>query len=156
MYTLLVVILTTKPIKFQHVYIPMAFSFVYVLFTWIYFLATDELIYSFLNWNKPGKFIILTFLFVFVCTPLAHFFFFGLYKLKRYIKQSCSSKRDLESTENKDNESKEEMLNHEKTNETPWLLWRDIITVAELPWSLESKETKQFIDNQSRWKLHIF
>lgn len=121
LYTLLVVILTTKPIKFQHVYIPMAFSFVYVLFTWIYFLATDELIYSFLNWNKPGKSILLTFLFVFVCTPLAHFFFFGLYKLKQYIKQSCSSKRDLESTENRDKESKEEMLNHEKTNlkETP-------------------------------------
>lgn len=119
LYTLLVVILTTKPIKFQHVYFPMAFSFVYVLFTWIYFLATDELVYSFLNWNKPGKSILLTFLFVFVCTPLAHFFFFGLYKLKQYIKQSCSSKRDLESTENKDNESKEEMLNHEKTNETP-------------------------------------
>lgn len=121
LYTLLVVILTTKPIKFQHVYIPMAFSFVYVLFTWIYFLATDELIYSFLNWNKPGKSILLTFLFVFVCTPLAHFFFFGLYKLKQYIKQSCSSKIDLESTENRDKESKEEMLNHEKTNlkETP-------------------------------------
>lgn len=119
LYTLLVVILTTKPIKFQHVYFPMAFSFFYVLFTWIYFLATDELVYSFLNWNKPGKSILLTFLFVFVCTPLAHFFFFGFYKLKQYIKQSCSSKRDLESTENKDKESKEEMLNHEKTNETP-------------------------------------
>ncbi|XP_048741364.2 protein rolling stone-like [Ostrea edulis] len=110
LYTFLLLIFTSKPIKFQHVYFPMVFSFLYLLFTWMYFLATDDVIYSFLNWNKPGKSIMLTILYVFVCTPLAHFSIFGTYKLKQYFKQKCSSEKTVGDTRISDTESKEEML----------------------------------------------
>nr|XP_022300510.1 protein rolling stone-like isoform X2 [Crassostrea virginica] len=118
LYTLLLVALTSKPIKFQHVYIPMVFSFVYLLFTWIYFLVTDELVYKFLDWNNPGKAILLTFLFVFVCTPMSFLFFFGIYKLKQYLKQTCSSTKVVEATDNRESETKVEMLNDDNQGET--------------------------------------
>ena len=122
LYTLLLVALTSKPIKFQHVYIPMVFSFVYLLFTWIYFLVTDELVYKFLDWNNPGKAILLTFLFVFVCTPMSFFFFFGIYKLKQYLKQTCSSTKVVEATDNRESETKVEMLNDDNHCETTWCI----------------------------------
>jgi hypothetical protein len=84
----------------------------------MYFLATDEIIYSFLNWNKPGKTITLTILYVFVCTPLAHFFFFGMCKLKQYFKQKCSSEKTLDDSRISETESKEEMLRSESTVES--------------------------------------
>lgn len=114
LYTFLLLIMTPKPVKFQHVYIPMIFSFVYLLFTWIYFLVTDEIIYSFLQWDKPGKAIKLTILYVFVCTPLAHFAICGIYKLKQFVKGKCrpTKCKTVEICEKKDEDSKEEMLSN--------------------------------------------
>lgn len=84
-YIVMVTLFSAKPMKFQHFYIPMLSSMVYILLNVIYFLASGKILYPFLNWSKPAKATLMSFLFVFVSTPLSYFFMFGLYKLRMFV-----------------------------------------------------------------------
>lgn len=85
-YILLVISLTSKPIKFQHFYQPMIYAVVYLLITLIYQFSSGRLIYSFLDWEtNTAKSFLLCAIFVFICAPLTHLFVFGIYKLKKCV-----------------------------------------------------------------------
>lgn len=82
---LFVTLISAKPTKFQHFYIPMLSSLVYIIINVTYFAASGNILYPFLNWSKPGKAVLLSLSFVFVSTPLSFFFMFGIYKLRVFV-----------------------------------------------------------------------
>lgn len=86
LYSVLIIIASRKPIKLQHVYMPVLFSLCYMIFTVIYFAATKIKVYPILDWDKPGKAIKWVVLYTFVCVPIVHLLLFGLYRLKLYLK----------------------------------------------------------------------
>lgn len=94
LYSVLIIIASRKPIKLQHVYMPVLFSFCYMIFTVIYFSATKNKVYPILDWSKPGKAIKWVVLYTFVCVPIVHLLLFGLYRLKLYLKDKLSKAKD--------------------------------------------------------------
>lgn len=88
LYSILIIIASRKPIKLQHVYMPVLFSLCYMIFTVIYFAATEIRVYPILDWSKPGKAIKWVVLYTFVCVPIVHLLLFGLYRLKLYLKDN--------------------------------------------------------------------
>lgn len=94
LYSVLIIIASRKPIKLQHVYMPVLFSLCYMIFTVIYFAATKIKVYPILDWDQPGKAIKWVVLYTFVCVPIVHLLLFGLYRLKLYIKDKLSKAKD--------------------------------------------------------------
>lgn len=88
LYSILIIIASRKPIKLQHVYMPVLFSLCYMIFTVIYFAATKIKVYPILDWDQPGKAIKWVVLYTFVCVPIVHLLLFGLYRLKLYLKDT--------------------------------------------------------------------
>lgn len=88
LYSILIIIASRKPIKLQHVYMPVLFSLCYMIFTVIYFAATKIKVYPILDWDKPGKAIKWVVLYTFVCVPIVHLLLFGLYRLKLCLKDT--------------------------------------------------------------------
>lgn len=85
LYILLVICVSAKPIKFQHVYQAALSSLFYVIVNAIYFGASGDILYPFLDWTKPTKAFGLSIAYIFVSTPLSFLLLFGLHKLKLYI-----------------------------------------------------------------------
>ncbi|KAK3103884.1 hypothetical protein FSP39_022635 [Pinctada imbricata] len=110
-YILLILIFTRKPVKFQHVYIPMLFSLYYVVFLCIYSYSTNIVVYSFLNWRKnASKAAMMSVLYVLILTPLFHFIFFGIYQLKLYVCRRFSKHKSESKSKDPDEEVKVGML----------------------------------------------
>ncbi|XP_062610604.1 protein rolling stone-like [Saccostrea cucullata] len=94
LYTIIIIIVSKKPIKLQHVYMSMLFSLCYMIFTAIYFAVTGTKVYPILDWNKPGNAIMWVVLYLFICIPIAYALLFGLYRLKLYFKQRLANSHD--------------------------------------------------------------
>lgn len=94
LYSVLIIIVSKKPVKLQHVYMPILFSLCYMIFTVIYFAATQIKVYPILDWCKPGKAIKWVVLYTFMCVPIVHLLLFGLYRLKLYLKDKLSKAKD--------------------------------------------------------------
>lgn len=93
-YTLIIILASRKPIKLQHVYMPMLFSFCYMVFTAIYFAATQIKVYPILDWSKPEKAVLWVVLYTVLCVPIMHLLLFGVYRLKIYLKERFSETDD--------------------------------------------------------------
>ncbi|XP_048742776.2 protein rolling stone-like [Ostrea edulis] len=93
-FTILTIILSRKPIKPHHVYMPMLFSLCYMIFTAIYFATTGIKVYPILDWSKTGKAIMWVVLYTLVCIPIAHLLLFGLYRLKLYLMRRFRNSSD--------------------------------------------------------------
>jgi hypothetical protein len=116
-FTILTIILTRKPIKFQHGYIPMLFSLCYMIFTAIYFAATGIKVYPILDWSKTGKAIMWVALYTLVCIPIAHLSLFGLYRLKQYLMKRFIKTRSDNSPQ--DRHANENDLTENRSGEPP-------------------------------------
>lgn len=78
--------LTAIPCRLLHIIYPLIYGIIYVLFSLLYWAVDhNNVVYSVLNWNNPGKTIGFA-IFVFaVFTPSVHIFFFFVSRLKMYI-----------------------------------------------------------------------
>lgn len=73
---------------------PMLFSFCYMVFTAIYFAATQIKVYPILDWSKPEKAVLWVVLYTVLCVPIMHLLLFGVYRLKLYLKERFSETDD--------------------------------------------------------------
>lgn len=92
-HILLLLMVSAKPIKFQHFYMAVLSSIFYIFVNVMYYLASGQILYQFLNWTKPGTTAVLSLLFIFVSTPLSHFLLFGIYKLRVYLYKKLVTSR---------------------------------------------------------------
>ncbi|XP_060069185.1 uncharacterized protein LOC132549282 [Ylistrum balloti] len=89
-YVILCVCLTAKPVKFQHFYQPVIYNLIYIIFCTIYQIASGHVVYSFLNWSeRPVSSLLLSLSYVFLCCPVVHLMFYGLYRLRLRVARSC-------------------------------------------------------------------
>lgn len=110
-YTISSLLLTAKPVRFQHAYIPIIFNFCYIIFTLIFNLAGGKPIYSFLNWReKPGFSAMLSILYILILVPLAHFSMYGVYRIRMLLYKRYTQKKD----QNQNEKQKEEATKMER------------------------------------------
>lgn len=79
-------LVSAVPIRLWHFIYTFIFGIIYVIFSIVYYAVDHVVIYPvLLDWGKPCTPIFVCLLTSLVAMPLAHLFFFGLYKLKLYI-----------------------------------------------------------------------
>lgn len=86
---LLNVCLTATPIRVCHFYQPVIVGFIYIVFTVIYQMSGGGLIYTVVDWTRPGATIGLILPLLFIAIPFAHAFCFGIYKARTAIANMC-------------------------------------------------------------------
>ena len=77
-------LISARPVRLVHVYLPFVYSAAYLLFTLVYFFTTHKFVYPILNPNHPGEFAIVFTALIFMAF-VVHILLFGLYRLKRRI-----------------------------------------------------------------------
>ena len=104
-YILLNFFVCAKPVRILHAIYPAIYALLFSVFTAIYQLGGNTPpIYSFLDWTKPGLAVGYVAVLTFIGVPVIHLTFFGLYKLRIFIREKCCSSDlpAIESTENKE------------------------------------------------------
>ncbi|WAR25839.1 ROST-like protein [Mya arenaria] len=93
-YTILTLLFCAKPVFILHVYQPIIYSVIYVLFSIIYHVTGNDPVYPVLDWSKPGSTSITALLIVLVGVPVMHMVIFSLYTLRLFVctKINCFSK----------------------------------------------------------------
>ncbi|KAK3102864.1 hypothetical protein FSP39_014513 [Pinctada imbricata] len=118
-YTLLQVFITSKPIRWQHFYIPVILNITYFIFSVILYAADGHVLYAFLDWRKPARSVPLALLYTFVLIPAFHFAMFGLYKLRlRIFRKKDTAYREQDAEENPEEKPLNmECLNADQTSQ---------------------------------------
>lgn len=117
-YTLLNLSYSAKPVQILHVYQPVIFACVYVIFSLIYHALGNEPIYPILDWNKPGSAALLTVLSVLVGVPVFHLVCFALYTLRLFVSLKCQCKAGNDNENMKGEVTTRDVELQEATNKT--------------------------------------
>ncbi|XP_056000934.1 uncharacterized protein LOC130048350 [Ostrea edulis] len=92
-YVIANIFIGAKETRILHVYQPIAFMFVYIVFNMIYSMASGKAVYSTMNWRgQPGFSILWLFGLLLLIAPLVHLFVYGLYRLREFINDKCCKK----------------------------------------------------------------
>lgn len=79
-------IVSAVPIRLYHYIYTFIFGAIYIIFSLIYYAVDKVVIYPvMLDWGKPVTPVVVSLVSSLVVGPLAHLFFFGIYKFKLYI-----------------------------------------------------------------------
>ncbi|KAL3852764.1 hypothetical protein ACJMK2_016380 [Sinanodonta woodiana] len=95
-FVILGICITAKPIRLYHVYQPMVFAVIYLVFSVIYQNAGGGVIYKPLDWDTPGRTFGVAVGVVFVAVPIIHTFCFFLSKLRQLIGRNCCKRKTNE------------------------------------------------------------
>ena len=82
---LLDLMVTAHPVRLLHMYLTLIYGTIYIIFTVIYFLTTDYVIYSILDWRNYGLALATFAGLIVVGLPLLQFLFFGVYQFKMWL-----------------------------------------------------------------------
>ena len=84
---------TKLPIRLLHVYLPMTFSFFYVIVTiLLHVFDVKSDVYSVLNWKEnPGLGAGVSVILIFAACPVVHLLMFVIYKLRMIVHRQLSS-----------------------------------------------------------------
>ncbi|XP_076073540.1 protein rolling stone-like [Mytilus galloprovincialis] len=100
-YVILNFFVCAKPVRILHFVYPSIYGIIYSVF-----LVVDQLVlgnppaYSFIDWTKPETAVVYCVVLVFVGVPIIHVTFFGLYKLRTFIKEKCEGSNRISSKQN--------------------------------------------------------
>lgn len=98
MYVVMDQLLCQRPKRVHHIYQPIVFGLIYVIFSYMYysFGGTDpkgrHFIYPFLNWEKPLASIKYTFLFAVLMGAASYLLIYGIYRLRSLVHKRFYSK----------------------------------------------------------------
>lgn len=100
-YVILNFFVCAKSVRILHFVYPSIYGIIYSVFS-----VVDQLVlgnppaYSFIDWTKPETAVIYCVVLVFVGVPIIHVTFFGLYKLRTFIKEKCEGSNRISSKQN--------------------------------------------------------
>lgn len=83
------VVLTAKPLRLLHFYIPMIYFTIYFVFSVVYQRISGNYIYKILDWNQVFITIGLAYGVVFILVPLVHLLLFGFVQLRIKVGTVC-------------------------------------------------------------------
>ncbi|CAG2205088.1 unnamed protein product [Mytilus edulis] len=119
-YVILNFFVCAKPVRILHFVYPSIYGIIYSVFS-----VVDQLVlgnppaYSFIDWTKPETAVIYCVVLVFVGVPIIHVTFFGLYKLRTFIKEKCEGSNRISSKQNYNISVRYYFANHdEETSDT--------------------------------------
>ncbi|KAH9524680.1 hypothetical protein Btru_027520 [Bulinus truncatus] len=94
------IMISRAPVRIQHVYMPLVYNLIYVLFTMIYWLAGgtnqkgEPYIYKILDYsNTPGKAAMAIVLVCLIALPMTHIGLWGLFKLRQAIHKHYNTRQ---------------------------------------------------------------
>ncbi|XP_062589391.1 uncharacterized protein LOC134251042 [Saccostrea cucullata] len=89
-YIIFNILMGGKETRILHVYQPMIYMFLYLLFNSIYSVASGKAIYPYMDWVKtPAHGLLWIFGIILLIVPLVHLFVYGLYRLRECIADKC-------------------------------------------------------------------
>jgi len=100
-YTLAALVFSAKPVRLVHVYQPVVYGVIYVIFSVLYHAAGGDAIYPVLDWNKPESAVMTALLIPLIGIPIMHLAIFALYTLRLYVagKMNCKTAPEKETME---------------------------------------------------------
>nr|XP_034305520.1 protein rolling stone-like [Crassostrea gigas] len=108
-YAIINIFLTAKPINITHMWHPVLFSLIYVVFSVIYQLGFGvPPIYTVLDWSKPTTALLTSVPLVFIGVPLCHVMFFILYRTRCVIFRKCCLEKDKAETSTRHSDLQDE------------------------------------------------
>lgn len=108
-YAIINIFITAKPINITHMWHPVLFSLIYVVFSVIYQLGFGvPPIYTVLDWSKPTTALLTSVPLVFIGVPLCHVMFFILYRTRCVIFRKCCLKKDKAETSTRHSDLQDE------------------------------------------------
>mmetsp|Transcript_82501 Transcript_82501/g.238319 ORF Transcript_82501/g.238319 Transcript_82501/m.238319 type:complete len:288 (+) Transcript_82501:78-941(+) len=109
--TLLDLLTTRQPYYIQHIYVPMVFSALYLLFSYIYYAAGgtneygDKYIYAALDWSNPQGVGNLSAMILFIAVPITYILFWILVALRKKCRKCVEGASEKVSNEAVSNEA---------------------------------------------------
>lgn len=108
-YAIINIFLTAKPINITHMWHPVLFSLIYVVFSVIHQLGFGvPPIYTVLDWSKPTTALLTSVPLVFIGVPLCHVMFFILYRTRCVIFRKCCLEKDKAETSTRHSDLQDE------------------------------------------------
>ena len=111
-YTLINLIFCAKPMQILHIYQPVIYGLIYLLFSFVYNIVGYAPIYTVLDWSKTGKALMVSCLSLFIGIPLMYLVCFSIQTLRIYIsmKLDCLAQPEFDKRQKRDISANDEQL----------------------------------------------